>query len=302
MAKAFQESMPLWRQLQATAGVIAAVRKGSSGTAAVEAVDASLRPGVQALAFQVWRNLGRAQALRSQLVSRLPAPGTDALLCVALALAWNEDEAPYDAAVRRFPERQPTRLRPRAHTAVARVGDGVSRLFVREQRRDRLARVELAEDVGHLADAIRDRAASGAKRVIELRKRLEVEREVRRVRIGRLPDFGFERGKRDHGRAVEGARGRRMRERRMVVESEVALEPHHEHGARFALRTRVDARKQRERATQQSLLRSQCSHDLYSSSFSRAASSSRSVGIARNPTNGASGAVCTCTRRIGVGG
>jgi len=89
--------MPLWRQLQATAGVIAAVRKGSSGTAAVEAVDVALQPGVQSLAFQVWRNLGRAQALRSQLVSRLPAPGTDALLCVALALAWNEDEAPYDA-------------------------------------------------------------------------------------------------------------------------------------------------------------------------------------------------------------
>ncbi len=96
MTQAFQDSTPLWRQLQATAGVIAAVRKGSSGTAAVEAVGAALRPGVQALAFYVWRNLGRAQALRSQLVSRLPSPGTDALLCVALALAWNEDEAPYD--------------------------------------------------------------------------------------------------------------------------------------------------------------------------------------------------------------
>lgn len=97
MTQAAHESTPLWRQLQATAGVIAAVRKGSSGTAAVEAVAAALRPGVQALAFHVWRNLGRAQALRSKLVSRLPAPGTDALLCVALALAWNEDEAPYDA-------------------------------------------------------------------------------------------------------------------------------------------------------------------------------------------------------------
>ena len=97
MAKAFQELTPLWRQLQATAGVIAAVRKGSSGTAAVEVVDATLRPGVQALAFHVWRNLGRAQALRSKLVSRQPSPGTDALLCVALALAWNEADAPYDA-------------------------------------------------------------------------------------------------------------------------------------------------------------------------------------------------------------
>lgn len=91
------ESVPLWRQLQATAAVIAAVRKGASGTAAVDKVAAALRPGVQALAFHVWRNLGRAQALRSVLVTRLPAPATDALLCVALALAWDEATAPYDA-------------------------------------------------------------------------------------------------------------------------------------------------------------------------------------------------------------
>ena len=91
------ESVPLWRQLQATAHVIAAVRKGTSGTVAVEAVATPLRPGVQALAFHVWRNLGRAQALRSALVSRMPAPATDALLCVALALAWDEGMAPYDA-------------------------------------------------------------------------------------------------------------------------------------------------------------------------------------------------------------
>ncbi len=91
------EPIALWRQLQATAAVIAAVRKGASGTAAVEAVAATLRPGVQALAFHVWRNLGRAQALRSALVSRMPAPATDALLCVALALMWDEAAAPYDA-------------------------------------------------------------------------------------------------------------------------------------------------------------------------------------------------------------
>jgi len=91
------EPVALWRQLQATAAVIAAVRKGASGTAAVESVAAPLRPGVQALAFHVWRNLGRAEALRSALVSRMPAPATDALLCVALALAWDEDAAPYDA-------------------------------------------------------------------------------------------------------------------------------------------------------------------------------------------------------------
>ena len=88
---------PLWRQLQTTAQVIQAVRQGTSGGAAVEAVTAELRPGVQALAFHVWRNLGRAEALRQQLVQRSPPPAADALLCCALALAWNDASAPYDA-------------------------------------------------------------------------------------------------------------------------------------------------------------------------------------------------------------
>ena len=63
--------VPLWRQLQATASVVAAVRAGASGTAAVEAVGSDLRPGVQALAFHVWRNLGRAEALRDQLAKNV---------------------------------------------------------------------------------------------------------------------------------------------------------------------------------------------------------------------------------------
>ena len=92
-----QEPAALWNQLQATAGVVAAVRKGVSGSAALDAVAPGLRPGVQSLAFFVWRNLGRAQALRSALVNRAPAPNTDALLCVALALLWNPEESPYDA-------------------------------------------------------------------------------------------------------------------------------------------------------------------------------------------------------------
>ncbi len=91
------EQIPLWRQLSATASVIQAVREGASGTAAIENVASELRPGVQALAFHVWRNLGRAQALRKALANKLPPPAADALLCVALALAWNESEAPYDA-------------------------------------------------------------------------------------------------------------------------------------------------------------------------------------------------------------
>lgn len=90
-------SIPLWRQLLATSTVIAAVRNGLSGTAALEDVPADLRPGVQALAFHVWRNLGRAQALRQKLATRLPPPPADALLCTALALSWRDANAPYDA-------------------------------------------------------------------------------------------------------------------------------------------------------------------------------------------------------------
>lgn len=91
-----EERIPLWRQLQATAAVIQAVREGASGTAAVDDVPAELRPGVQALAFHTWRNLGRAEALRRQLAAKSPPPAADALLCVALALAWTDTDAPYD--------------------------------------------------------------------------------------------------------------------------------------------------------------------------------------------------------------
>ncbi len=88
--------VPLWRQLQATAAVIVAVRAGASGTVAVEAVSSDLRPGVQALVFHVWRNLGRAEALRDQLAQKRPQAPADALLCVALALLWQEEQALYD--------------------------------------------------------------------------------------------------------------------------------------------------------------------------------------------------------------
>lgn len=91
-----EERIPLWRQLQATATAIQAVRNGASGTAAVEDIPLDMRPGVQALAFRVWRNLGRAEALRKQLAAKQPPPAADALLCVALALSWSDTEAPYD--------------------------------------------------------------------------------------------------------------------------------------------------------------------------------------------------------------
>ncbi|MFO1245997.1 MAG: 16S rRNA (cytosine(967)-C(5))-methyltransferase RsmB [Ramlibacter sp.] len=88
--------IPLWRQLQAAASVLSAVRAGQSGTAALAAVEGALRPGAQALAFHVLRQLGRAEALRRQLARRAPPPAADALLCTALALAWDERQAPYE--------------------------------------------------------------------------------------------------------------------------------------------------------------------------------------------------------------
>jgi len=87
----------LWRQLQAGATALAAVRAGSSGTAALDAVPGALRPGVQALVYAALRELGRAEALRKLLAPRKPPPAVDALLCLALALAWRDEGAPYEA-------------------------------------------------------------------------------------------------------------------------------------------------------------------------------------------------------------
>jgi 16S rRNA (cytosine967-C5)-methyltransferase len=87
----------LWRQLQAGATVLAAVRAGRSGTEALEGVPATLRPGVQALVYAALRELGRAEALRRLLAPRKPPPATDALLCLALALAWHDEGAAYEA-------------------------------------------------------------------------------------------------------------------------------------------------------------------------------------------------------------
>ena len=49
------------------------------------------------MAFHAWRQMGRAEALRKQLAKRAPPAAADALLCLALALAWQDEGAPYDA-------------------------------------------------------------------------------------------------------------------------------------------------------------------------------------------------------------
>jgi 16S rRNA (cytosine967-C5)-methyltransferase len=82
--------IPLWRQLQSTANVLQALRNGESGTSALKMVDVSLRPGVQALSFHVWRWLGTAEIIKSYLAKRSPPPEADALLCVSLAILCGE--------------------------------------------------------------------------------------------------------------------------------------------------------------------------------------------------------------------
>jgi 16S rRNA (cytosine967-C5)-methyltransferase len=89
------QSAPLWRLLQATSAAVQAIRQGRSLTAQLESVPADLRPGVQALSFQVLRQLGRATALRELLAGKTPPPAVDALLCSALALCWRDADAPY---------------------------------------------------------------------------------------------------------------------------------------------------------------------------------------------------------------
>mgnify|MGYP000190918053 CR=1 FL=1 len=87
----------LWQQLQRVALVLQSIRQGRSGTAALDAVPAAERPGVQALSFAVLRSLGRSEALRRLLAPRTPPPAADALLCAALALLWRDEDAGYDA-------------------------------------------------------------------------------------------------------------------------------------------------------------------------------------------------------------
>jgi 16S rRNA (cytosine967-C5)-methyltransferase len=89
------QSLPLWRLLRATALVVQAVKDGRSLTAQIDSVASEMRPGVQALSFQVMRQWGRAMALRGKLAAKAPPPAADALLCTALALCWRESDAPY---------------------------------------------------------------------------------------------------------------------------------------------------------------------------------------------------------------
>ena len=76
----------LWQQLSACAQAVMAVRKGQSLNDALAACPGPLRPGVQALSFDVMRHLGLGEALLALLVPKAPAPWAANLLVSTLAL------------------------------------------------------------------------------------------------------------------------------------------------------------------------------------------------------------------------
>lgn len=91
-------SPALSQLLAAVAEAVAAVRGGRSLSEALARTPAALRPGTQALAFQVLRHLGAALVLRQLLVPKTPPPEVEALLLSALALSWpaaDGSAAPY---------------------------------------------------------------------------------------------------------------------------------------------------------------------------------------------------------------
>ena len=90
------QGVALQLQLQHVAQALQDIRSGRSGSTVLESVPLALRPGVQALLFQVLRSLGWAEAVRRQLAPRTPRPPVDALLCTALALLEDAEHLPYE--------------------------------------------------------------------------------------------------------------------------------------------------------------------------------------------------------------
>ncbi len=101
-------------QLQHTARCVQGVAQGRSLSELLPAVPAGLRPGVQALTFQVLRQLGTARALVAHLAPRKPEPAVQALLCSAVALLLHEPgDTPAASAFSPYP----------AHTVVNQAVD-----------------------------------------------------------------------------------------------------------------------------------------------------------------------------------
>jgi 16S rRNA (cytosine967-C5)-methyltransferase len=132
---------PLARLLERTADAVAAVRAGRSLTAALDTLSADLRPGVLALASDVMRQLGTAQALRARLAPRAPPAPVEALLLSALALLVPRDDGTQPYAEHTLVDQAVQAARLVAPSSTGFV-NAVLRRFVRE-------RVEQLQAVRH---------------------------------------------------------------------------------------------------------------------------------------------------------
>lgn len=87
-----KQPVALWQQLQYVADILVAVQSGIRTADGLSTVSQLLRPGVQALSYEVLRNWGVGSWLRGQLVVKRPQVWVDALLSSVLALCWHQDD------------------------------------------------------------------------------------------------------------------------------------------------------------------------------------------------------------------
>lgn len=119
--------------LNHTADMVQGVGEGRSLTDLMARVPPAARPGTQALTFEVLRQLGGAQSVRSLVAPKTPPPAVDALLVSAIALLWPPEGGAHPA----YPDH--TLVDQAVHAAHQRtpaaVGfvNAVLRRFVRER-------------------------------------------------------------------------------------------------------------------------------------------------------------------------
>jgi len=129
------DSLPLAHLLQHTAEALRAVREGRSLNDALARCPAPARPGTQALAFQVMRTLGSAQAVRQRLAPKAPPARVDALLTTALALLWPGAGAGGASYAPHTLVNQAIEATKKSAPASASFVNAVLRRFLREQDR-----------------------------------------------------------------------------------------------------------------------------------------------------------------------
>jgi len=111
---------------------------------------------------------------------------------------------------------------PAAHGQIAGVGVGVAGFFVRVQGFKRVLRVQLSKHMGQLTYAQVQLAAAGFQRAVQVAQAFMDESQVLRRSVGLRPQAGLQHVQAQH-RSVRGG----LCQRGVVVQAQVALEPHH---------------------------------------------------------------------------